>query len=254
MHVGGPVSLLFVIGAAHGAEISSQRVKPDVKNVRLFARNGNAPTNRRAGNAEITESAFDEAENLIAARFWLDEFRMLGVPMEQRLLKRGKLEEIICLGDSFRGASTVGTIFPSLYVHVSVVVDAVLPGIVAGVDESVFTAQFEEPLDGMRVLQIRSANEFVAGNAEFVPEGFPLGSHFRDEFGFRDARFFRGAFDIHTVFVGAGSHHHVITAHAFIAADGVADDGRIRVANVRQAVRVVDRRGQIELGLIGWHI
>src|SRR5437879_3498012 len=107
VHVGGPITLLLVIGTAHGAEISSQRVEPDIKNVRLFARNGNAPANRSPRDAEIAQAAFDKAKNLVAARFRLDEFWMLGVPIEQRFLKRGKLEKIIRFGDRFRRPAAI---------------------------------------------------------------------------------------------------------------------------------------------------
>ena len=123
-----------------------------------------------------------------------------------------------------------------------------MTGVVAGVDETIVAALLEEPLDGVRVFEVGGADEFVALDAEFVPEGAPLGGHFRDEFGFRDAGFFGGELDVHAVLVGAGGHDHVVAAHAFVAADGVAHDSRIGVANVRQSVRVVDRRGQIKFG------
>src|SRR5258707_2495515 len=99
MEIGGPESGFLILRAADSAEIRGQRIEPDVKNVRLFAGNGNAPANRSTSDAQIAQAAFDEAENFIAARFRLDEFRMLGVPIEQRFLKSRKLEEIVCLSD-----------------------------------------------------------------------------------------------------------------------------------------------------------
>src|SRR5713226_10075827 len=96
--IGWPVAGFLVLRAADGAEISGERVEPNVKNVGFFARNGNAPANRSARNAEIAKAAFDEAENFVAAGFGLDEIRVLGVPIEKRLLKRGKFEKIVCLG------------------------------------------------------------------------------------------------------------------------------------------------------------
>ena len=110
----------------------------------------------------------------LRARFRLDEIRILFVKIEQRLLERGKLEEIIFFGDGFGGAAAIGTIFAGLgVVHVSVVVDAVLAGVVAFVDVAVFVAEFEEPLHGADVVEIGGANEFVGGEAEFVPESAP---------------------------------------------------------------------------------
>src|SRR5205814_8565839 len=107
---------------------------------------------------------------------------MLGVPIEKRLLKRREFEEIVGFGDGFRGPPAIGTILARLYVDISIVIDAVLPSIVAGIDKAVFAAQLEKPLHGVRVLQIRGANEFVDGNAEFILASIQLGVQFRYEY------------------------------------------------------------------------
>src|SRR5438552_15003487 len=150
--VGGPVALLFVIGTADGAEIRGERVEPNVKNVRLFTGNRNAPTNRSASDAQIAQAALDKAQYFVAARFRLDEFRMLGVPIEKRLLKRREFEEIVGFGDGVGGPRAIGRILGRLYVDVSIVIDTVLPCVMPGVDEALFAAQPEQPLAGMREL------------------------------------------------------------------------------------------------------
>ncbi len=225
MKIGGPVTCLFILRAADGAKIRGQRVEPNVKDVRLFAGYGNAPTNRSARDAQIAEAPFNKAENFVAAGFGLDEIGMLGVPIEERLLECGELEIEIGFRDGFRGTSAIGTVLAGLNVNVGIVVNAVLAGVVAGVDETIVAALLEKPLDGVRVFQVRGADKFIALDAEFIPESTPLGGHFRDEFGFGDACFFGGAFDVHAVFIGAGGHDHVVAAHALVAADGVAHDG-----------------------------
>src|SRR5882724_509450 len=165
MDIGGPETLFLIIRAANGAQIRRQRVKPNVKNVRLFARNGNAPANRGARNAKIPETAFHKTDNFVAARFRLNEIRMLGVPVQQRFLKSRKFEKIIWLRDSFRGPAAIGTVFTRLHVHVGIVVDAVLPRVVSWVDETIFAAQLEEPLHRVRMFQVGGANKLVALNA-----------------------------------------------------------------------------------------
>src|SRR6266446_7826008 len=179
--IGRPVSNFLVIRAADSTEIRGQRIEPDVKNVWLLARDGNAPANCGARDAEIAEAAFDKAENFIAAGFRLDKIRVLGIPVEKRFLKGRQFEEIVWLGDSFCRPATIGTVFAGLHVHVSIVVNAVLPGVVPGVNETVFAAQFEKPLHGVGVFQVGGANKFIALNTKFVPEGAPLGGHFRNK-------------------------------------------------------------------------
>src|SRR5258708_11036192 len=127
MNVGGPESGFLVLRAADCAEIRGERIEPDIKNVRLFAGNGNAPANRSARDAEIAEAAFDEAEHFVAAGFGLGEIGMLGVPIEQRLLKSRKFEKIIFFGDSFGWAAAIAAGLARPPVHVSIVGDAVLP-------------------------------------------------------------------------------------------------------------------------------
>jgi len=60
MEVGRPISNLLVIRAADSAEIRGQGIKPDVKDVRLFAGDRNAPANCCACDAEIAEATFYE--------------------------------------------------------------------------------------------------------------------------------------------------------------------------------------------------
>src|SRR5712692_5687734 len=143
MNIGGPESCFFMLRAADSAEIRGQRVEPDVKNVRLFTGNRNAPANRSARDAQIAEAAFDEAENFVAAGLGPDEVGMLGVPVEKRLLECGELEIEIGFGDGFRRTATIGAVFAGLYVDVGVVVDAVLAGVVAGVDETIVAELLE---------------------------------------------------------------------------------------------------------------
>jgi len=85
--VGGPVGALFVFWASDSAEISGERVEPDVEDVRLFTGDGNAPANGSAGDAEIFQTAFDEADDFVATGFRLDETGILFVKIEQRLLE-----------------------------------------------------------------------------------------------------------------------------------------------------------------------
>src|SRR5208337_2167117 len=72
MHIGGPHAALFVVGAAHGTEIRGERVEPDVEDMRLFAGDGNAPADSGAGDAEILQAAFNEADDFVFAAFGLN--------------------------------------------------------------------------------------------------------------------------------------------------------------------------------------
>src|SRR5882757_7780612 len=254
MQIARPEAALFVFWTADGAEVRRERIEPDVKHVRLLARNRNAPANRGTRDAQILQTAFDETDNFVLARFRLNESRIPFVKIEQRFLKRGQLEIVIFFGDGFRGAAAIGTVVARFrFGHERVVVDAVLPGVNSFVDVTVFSAKFEKPLHGPHVLDIRGANKFISGNSKLVPKRFPRDGHPRHVFRLWNARFLRGAFDVHAVLVRTRGHHDFVAAHALVTANRISNDRRIRVADVWQAVRVVDRRGQIEFWFATGH-
>jgi hypothetical protein len=93
---------------------------------------------------------------------------------------------------------------------------------------------------------LRRTDEVVVGDAEAVPRLAEAGGVAVGLFLGRDARFLGGLGDLQAVFVGACEEVGVVTEQAMPAGDGVSDDGRIGVADVRGVVDVVDRRGDVE--------
>ena len=62
----------------------------------------------------------------------------------------------------------------------------------------------------------------------------------------RDALALGGERDRLAVLVGAGEEEDVLAALALVAGEDVGADRRVRVAEVRRRVDVVDRRGDVE--------
>src|SRR4029434_3260722 len=110
MQIRGPHAARFVIRAAYCAQISGERVKPHVKYMGFFPRNGNTPANCGARNAEILQAAFHEGDNFVLPAFGLNEIGVFLVEVEKRLLKRGQPEEVVFLRNGFRGSPAVGTV------------------------------------------------------------------------------------------------------------------------------------------------
>src|SRR6202008_3158126 len=156
-----PEAAGFVFGAADGAKVGRERIEPDVKDVRLLTRNGDAPANRGARDAEVFQPTFDEADDFVAPRFRLNEIGVLLIKIEQRLLKCRQLEEIVFFGEGFQRPAAVRAKIAGFRIgHKIVVVNAVLAGVVAFVDVIVLAAEAEEPLHGADVLQIGGTDEF----------------------------------------------------------------------------------------------
>ena len=71
----------------------------------------------------------------------MNEFRILGVQLQQFVLERRQLEEVIFFRDRFRRPSALGTWRAGADgIHVKFVKDAILAGVFALVDEAVLAA------------------------------------------------------------------------------------------------------------------
>ena len=111
------------------------------------------------------------------------------------------------------------------------------------VDVAILFAKPEQPLHRAHVSKVGGANKLVGGQTQFIPQSPPGIRHAGHKFGFRDACVFRGALHVYAVFVGTGGHHHVVAPHLLVASHDVCHHRRIGVSDMRQAVRVIDRRG-----------
>ena len=135
-----------------------------------YAGPGNAPFERGAADGEVAQAAADEGDDFIAARFRLDEFRMVAVIIQQRLLELRELEVIIFFLDHLRGPLAIGAERAGRgVIHVQFVVNAVIARVMTLVDEIVFLNLLEEVLHGVRVARFRGADEAVHAEAQILP-------------------------------------------------------------------------------------
>jgi len=95
------------------------------------------------------------------------------------------------------------------------VVDAVLPGVVTGVNETVFAAQFEKPLHGVGVFQVCGPDKFVALNTEFVHRARHSAAIFATNSDSGTPAFLAERSTLTPCSFRAGGHNDVVAAHAF---------------------------------------
>ena len=95
MHIGRPEARKFAVAIrkTDARQIGGQRVDPDIHHMPWRTRNRHAPVKTGARDAQILQSAFNEAEHLIPAAFRADEIGIIAVKRQQRLLIFGKPEE-----------------------------------------------------------------------------------------------------------------------------------------------------------------
>ncbi len=206
----------------------------------------------------VFQARLDEALHLVPAEIGLHEFRMVGVELQQPVLICREPEEIVLLGNQLGGAAACGAIHRfGRVADVGVVVDAVAALVFRFVDRALLGRQIlvalectaHQSLHGAFVFGRGRANEIRRCDSQQFPQIAENLFVLVDELLRRDARLFRRALDIHAVLVRAGQVRHVVAAHPLVACDHIADDRRIRGADVRPRIRVVNRRRQIVLGL-----
>ena len=108
--------------------------------------------------------------------------------------------------------------------------------------------QFQHP--GL-VSLLGGANELVILDSEPFPQAAKLRAQLVAVLFRRDTALARDALNVLAMLVIAGEQKRVIALHSFEAPDGVGHQRRVGVAQVRRRVHVIERRGQIVLGLLG---
>ena len=100
VHVGGPVlartSWLSVVGAvAERGDVIGQRIEPDINHMLGIVGHRNAPVERGAADRKIAQAAAHKGNHFVAPRLRPDEVGLLGVELQQLVLQRRELEEVI---------------------------------------------------------------------------------------------------------------------------------------------------------------
>ena len=184
---------------------------------------------------------------------------MLGVPIEEPVLEARQSEEVVLLFEVLHGAAVdraaVGNTVDRDQFVVGVVLlarHAVLPGEGVELDVAGVVAPLQDLFDRLVVARFGGADEVVVRNVEPLPRGGELRSDLVGERLWGRARLFGGLLDLQAVFVGAGEIHHLVAQQAMPPREGVADDRRVRVAQMRLGVHVIDRGGHVE-PTHSWH-
>ena len=146
VQIGRPVFLKCFLSAfvrrsvSDRGDVVCQRVQPHVDHVLGIVRHRNAPGKRGAADGEITQSGAHERHHLVPPGLGANEIGLLGVQLQQLVLKRRKPEEVILFLHRFGRASALGAgRARSHRIHVEFVEHAILAGIGALVDVPVVT-------------------------------------------------------------------------------------------------------------------
>ena len=234
------------------ADVIHQRIEPDVGDKILVEGQGNAPvqTRRRTRDAQIFQFVvLEKAEHFVAAMIRPDKRRILFDVINQPLLLLVQLEEIIFLlqFDDFAVAGIEGPIRTAVLLGQE---GFLLRGIKARVGFFIDLAGLvhlrEAGLDDCLVSRVGGADKIVVGQFQFFGECLPIRRQLVAISLGRFAFGLRGLLDLLAVFVEAGQEKSFLTEAAARPRDDIGDDFLVGVAEMRLAVDVINRGGDVK--------
>ena len=178
-----------------------------------------------------------------------NEVRPLVVEGEEPVLIGRQTEEVVLLLDVLGPSAVIGAeaVDQVGLVLELLAADAVKAAVDVLVDVAVVVDPLEELLDEALMTLVRRADEEVVLDVDLLRQLTPvLLDHVVDERLGLAARFLGHAVDPRRIFVCSGQEKRLVAALAVMPDDDVRGNGRVRIADARRRVHVVDRRGQVE--------
>ena len=232
------------------AHIVDERVDPDVDDLALVPRDRDAPGLARAAEAEVLQAALDERARLVVTEARQDEVRPRVIEVEQGLLKGGELEEVVRLLDSLgHGPVNRALAVDQLGLRLELLTaDAIETGVDVLVDVAVVVDPLDELLDEALVPLVGRADEEVVVGIDEPRQLFPGFGDLIDV-GLRvEPLLLCHPVDLGAVLVRSRQEERLVAALLVMAREDVGRDRRVRVADVRRRVDVVDRCRDVEVG------
>ena len=230
------------------AEVVDQRIGPHVGDLIRVPRDRDPPGLRRAADREVAQTARDEAPGLVGAEAGQDEVRALVVQLQQAVLVGGEAEEPVLLLqplglDAVIGALAVDELVLALE---RLAADAIEAGVDVLVDVAVVVDLLEELLDEGLVSLVRRPDEVVDRRVDPLRQLLPGDGDLVDVLLRREPLLLGHARNLVGVLVDPRQEVRPLAPLPVMAHEDVADDGRVRVTDVRRRVDVVDGCRQVE--------
>ena len=249
-----PAEPLLVGPVADPGDVVEQGVEPDVDRLLGVERDLDPPGEALAGDGDVLQLGFDQAEDLVPPALGLDELRVRRVMGQQPFPVRGEAEIVIILLDPderrVRVDRTLAAALGDLLLGLERLAAV---AIMAGVRPLVDVARVVDRLDELPAADVVAflarLDEVVERDVEGVPDLLELPGHLVDV-----------GLGLEVQLAGALGHLDRVLVVAHQEMDGgpfhpaepgldVGADLLERRADVRAAVGIVDRRGQIVASL-----
>ena len=244
------LELRRVASIADAGDVVGEGVAPHIDDVPVVSREWDAPTDRRARDAEITESTPNDAEDFVAPTLGLDELRMFLEMLQEAILVAGEREEIVLLlqvGRLQRGVDQAESV-PQVRVLFEFLAGCAVPAFVGAlVDVVVLLDPFDEILNALDMVRVFSTDEAVVRNLEARLDLAIDLRHPITEILSGQALLPGPPLHVERVFIATGEKEGLVTDHPVVPSEHVRPCQLINEAQVRRVVDIDDCGGDVEL-------
>lgn len=253
--IGRPILVRLV---AEDADVIEQRVVPHVRHLGAVEREWDTELVGLTGDGEVFEALIDELENFVESVLGSYETRVARVEFLESIGILGKSEEVVLLLEMLYVLVRVVGTLPCLG-EVGGLLEGFTPPavhsyVLTGVDIAVVERLLEDGLDEGRVAGSRGADEVGIADVDTVPYLAVFCCHFVEVFHDGLPELVRLVHDLLGILVDTGRETHLLPVLSMVARENVRDDAGVRVADVWNAVWVVDggrdEESIVHMGLI----
>lgn len=241
--IDGPMFLeLVVVGAvANSSDVVGQRIEPDVGDVFVIPRQGNAPRKTGSANTEVEQTLFDEANDFVHPIIRDYCLGMGRIPLEQTIAVPGEAEKVVlffdCLDRLFvNRAISIGEIILDVVRLASHTVKAAV-----GVefDIAVVVARLKEFLHSQAMTGFSGADEIVVADVQPGPGFGKKGRNRIGKFQRIHAGGIGGLLNFQAVLISSGEEVNPIAKQAVPANQGITHNCGVGMTEMGFGVDVI---------------
>ncbi|MNU62121.1 hypothetical protein D3C71_513380 [compost metagenome] len=236
--------------------VIGQCVDPDIHDMFRIVGNLHTPVEGRARDRKILQPGFDEGDDFVATLSRADEVGLFLVKLQQPILIGRKLEEVARFLDPLdrRPLPAVTHAVANFRLVLGVigfVTHRIPAGIAVLVDVAIVGHPVPHDLARLMMAQLGGADEIVVRGVEYPAHGAEfIGIALRQLFR-RNAFLACGLLHLLAMFVSTGQEEDVFSIKALEARHGIGRDKFVGMADMRLAVRIGNRGGDVERRLVG---
>ena len=251
MDIRRPVFLIEAVvlrAVSEGGDIVRERIHPDIDDMLRVECDRHAPGKRRAGHAQVFQTGLDKViKHLIAAGGGLQKLRMLLKKLDQLILIFGKAKKIRLLGRAPDLAPTVRALdVDELRLRPEGFAGRAVPALIGAlVDIALVIELLEDFLNGLLMIIVRRADEFIIGSVHQIPNPLNLSGCLVHKFLGSHTGCLSLFLNLLSMLVRTCLEEHVISLLPLISGYAVSQNDFIGIADMRLAGSIGNGRGNI---------